>query len=112
MRALLKAGISHVGTAILDVISPCVTFNKVNTYGWFRDRVYRLDEEEGYDPADLDAALKKSFEFGDKIPIGLLYQTQRPTYEDTEPVFNNGPLVDQPLGLDRETFDAILAETM
>jgi 2-oxoglutarate ferredoxin oxidoreductase subunit beta len=56
--------------------------------------------------------MKKSFEFGDKIPIGLLYQTQRPTYEDTEPVFQNGPLVDQPLGLDRATFDEILAETM
>ncbi len=112
LKDLLVGAIAHKGFSLIDVFSPCVTFNKVNTYSWFRERVYRLDEEKGYDPANLDAAMKKSFEFGDKIPIGLLYQTQRPTYEDTEPIFQNGPLVDQPLGLDRATFDEILAETM
>ena len=54
----------------------------------------------------------KAFEFGARIPIGLLYETQRPTYEDTEPVLSRGALVDQPLGLDRATFEEILAETM
>ena len=109
---LMVGAIAHKGFSLIDVFSPCVTFNKVNTYSWFRERVYRVDEEEGYDPSDFDAAMKKALEFGDKIPIGLLYQTQRPTYEDTEPVFQNGPLVDQPLGLDRATFDELLAETM
>ncbi|MEE8106014.1 MAG: 2-oxoacid ferredoxin oxidoreductase, partial [Planctomycetota bacterium] len=89
--------------------SPCVTFNKVNTYPWFRERVYKLEEEE-HDPTNFDAAMKKSYEFGDKIPIGLLYKEERGIYEDTDPVLNDGPLVDQKMGLDRETFNALLAE--
>jgi 2-oxoglutarate ferredoxin oxidoreductase subunit beta len=56
--------------------------------------------------------MQKSLEFGARIPIGLLYRSERPTYEDTEPVLSRGPLVDQPLGLDRKTFEEILAETM
>jgi hypothetical protein len=58
------------------------------------------------------AALPKSLEFTPRLPIGLLYRTEKPTYEDTEPVLQNGPLVDQPLGLDRKTLDELLAETM
>ena len=60
----------------------------------------------------MDAALQKSFEFGDKIPLALLYREERPIYDDSEPILQQGPLVDQPLGIDKETFDAILAETM
>jgi hypothetical protein len=51
-------------------------------------------------------------EFNSRIPIGLLYRTEKPTYEDTEPVLRDGPLVDQKLGLDAKTFDELLAETM
>jgi 2-oxoglutarate ferredoxin oxidoreductase subunit beta len=88
-----------------------VTFNKLNTYPWFKERVYKL-EDESYDPGDLLLAMQKALEFGPRIPIGLLYETQRPTYEDTEPVLRAGPLVEQPLGLDRRTFEEVLAETM
>jgi hypothetical protein len=58
------------------------------------------------------AAMGKSLEFGARIPIGLLYRTEKATYEDTEPVLSKGPLVDQPLGLDAPTFAELLAETM
>jgi hypothetical protein len=51
-------------------------------------------------------------EFGARIPVGLLYRTERPTYEDTEPVLRQAPLVEQPLGLDPKAFAAILEETM
>ena len=112
LTKLVAGGIAHRGFSLIDVFSPCVTFNTVNTYAWFRERVYKLDEEQGYDPRDLMAAMHKALEWGPRIPIGLLYQTQKATYEDTEPLLREGPLVDQPLGLDRETFDEILAETM
>ena len=109
LTQLMTEAIAHRGFSIIDVFSPCVTFNKVNTYPWFRERVYKLEEEE-HDPTNLDAAMKKSYEFGDKIPIGLLYKEDRGIYEDTDPVLNDGPLVDQKIGLDRETFNALLAE--
>jgi len=112
LTQILTDAIRHRGFSIVDVFSPCVTFNKVNTYAWFRDRVYKVEEEDGYDPADFDAALGKAFEFGAKIPIGCLYRTSKPIYDDSEPVLAQGPLVDQPLGLDRQTFDEILKEMM
>jgi len=111
LTKLTAGAIAHRGFSLIDVFSPCVTFNKVNTYPWFKERVYKL-EDESYDPSDLAGAMQKALEFGSRLPIGLLYQTQRPTYEDSEPVFQKGPLVEQPLGIDRRTFDELLAETM
>ena len=112
LTKLTAAAIAHKGFSLIDVFSPCVTFNMLNTYAWFKERVYKLEEDAGYDPTDLMAALAKSLEFGERIPIGLLYRSERPTYEDTEPVLRNGPLVEQPLGLDRAALDGLLAETM
>lgn len=112
LTKLVSGAIAHRGFSLIDVFSPCVTFNTVNTYPWFKERVYKLEDEKGYDTGNLMAAMEKSMEWGSRIPIGLLYRTERPTYEDSEPVFSKGPLVDQPLGLDRRTFESILAETM
>ena len=111
LTQLMTDAIQHRGFSLIDVFSPCVTFNKLNTYSWFRERVYKL-EESGHDPSDYRAALDRAFEFGDKIPIGCLYQAEKPIYDDSEPVLSAGPLVDQSMGLDRETFDRLLQETM
>jgi 2-oxoglutarate ferredoxin oxidoreductase subunit beta len=109
---LMVQAIAHKGFSLIDVFSPCVTFNKINTYAWFKERIYNLDEEKGYDAKDLHGALAKSLEWGQRIPIGKLYEVERPVYEDTEPLFRKGPLVDHPLGLDRETVMGLLGETM
>src|SRR5215831_16605332 len=105
LTKLVAGAIAHKGFSLVDVFSPCVTFNKVNGYPFFKERVYRLEDDPGYDTGDLMAAMGKAFEFGPRIPIGLLYEAERPTYEDTEPVLARGPLVEQPLGVDRKTFD-------
>jgi len=112
LTKLTAGAIAHQGFSLIDVFSPCVTFNTVNSYPWFKERVYKLEDEPGYDPTDFTAATAKAFEFGSRLPIGLLYQKERPTYEDTEPVLQKGPLVEQPLGLDPKTLAEILAETM
>ena len=112
LTRLVAGAIAHKGFSLVDVFSPCVTFNKINTYPWFKERVYKIEDNGPYDPGDLMAALEKSLEFEPRLPIGLLYETTKATYEDTEPVLRRGPLVDQALGLDRATFDAVLAETM
>ena len=112
LTRLVAGAIAHKGFSLVDVFSPCVTFNKVNTYPWFKERVYKIEDSGPYDPTDLMAALEKSMEFEPRLPIGLLYEIAKPTYEDTEPVLRRGPLVDQALGMDRATFDAMLAETM
>jgi 2-oxoglutarate ferredoxin oxidoreductase subunit beta len=112
MTKLIAGGIAHRGFSLVDVFSPCVTFNTVNTYPWFKKRLYTLEDDKGYDPGDFKAAIDRAFEWGDRIPTGLFYRTERPIYDDSEPVLQKGPLVDQPLGLSREQFDKLLAETM
>jgi 2-oxoglutarate/2-oxoacid ferredoxin oxidoreductase subunit beta len=95
---LVAAGIQHKGFALVDVMSPCVTYNKINTFDFFRQRVYKL-ESAGHDPTDIVKAWERSLEWGDKIPIGLFYRADRPTYEDLEEVLHAGPLVKQPVGI-------------
>ncbi|MFQ6000562.1 MAG: 2-oxoacid:ferredoxin oxidoreductase subunit beta [Anaerolineae bacterium] len=98
LAQLIAQAIEHRGHALVDVLQPCVIFNRVNTYDWFRARVYKLEEEEGYDPSKREAAWRKAFEWGDRIPIGLFYQVEGlPTYEDQLPALRAGPLVKQGL---------------
>ena len=97
LAQLMKGAIEHKGFALVDVFSPCVTYNKHNTYPWFRERVYKL-EDERHDPSDFRLAIEKAFEWGVRIPLGLFYKVERPTYEDQEPALRNGkPLVKQSL---------------
>jgi 2-oxoglutarate ferredoxin oxidoreductase subunit beta len=111
LAELIAGGMAHRGFALIDVFSPCVTWNKVNTYAWFRERVYDLGEE-GHNPQDLNAAMDKAMEFGDRIPTGLIYRADRPAFEESEPVLSRGPLVGQEMGITRPLFDQLLAELM
>jgi len=90
---LMKAAIEHKGFALLDIFQPCVSFNKVNTYAWYKERCYRL--EDSYDPTDRLKAFERALEFGDRIPTGVLYRNERPTYEEAFPTLAKGPLVKQ-----------------
>jgi 2-oxoglutarate ferredoxin oxidoreductase subunit beta len=80
MAGLIAAGIQHQGYSLIDVLQPCVTFNRVNTYDWYRSRVYKLEDD--YDPTDRDAARAKSYEWEERIPLGIIYRDDaQPTYE-------------------------------
>jgi 2-oxoglutarate ferredoxin oxidoreductase subunit beta len=93
LAGLIGAGIKHHGFSLIDILQPCVSFNHVNTYQWYKQRVYKLEAD--YDPTDKAAAFKKAQEWGDKIPIGLFFKQTRPVYEDTLPQLKAGPLVKQ-----------------
>lgn len=108
---LVAQGIQHKGFSLIDVFSPCVTYNKHNTYPWFKQRVYTLEDTD-YDPTDYEQALIKVREWGDSIPTGLFYRVNRPTYEDGEPALELGPLVRHKLGLSPEQGQALLREFM
>ena len=91
----IQAAVNHKGFALIDILQPCVTFNKINTYQYYRSRVYDLDQEEGYDRQDRQAAWAKSFEWGEKIPIGIFYQIERPTLADQYGEVLKTPLIQQ-----------------
>jgi 2-oxoglutarate ferredoxin oxidoreductase subunit beta len=95
LAELIKSGIQHRGFALIDILQPCVSFNHKNTYSWYRQRVYKLGED--YDPSDRLGAWEKAQEWGDRIPIGVIYQVTRPTFEEQIPALSQGPLVSQKL---------------
>ena len=110
MADTIAGGIAHKGFALIDVFSPCVTYNKINTYPWFRKRVYRLEESSEYDPTNFQEALNRAYEWGDRIPLGLIYKDEQPTYEESEPALKEEPLAHQKLGLNEELFDSLVEE--
>ncbi len=79
LEYLFERALLHRGFSIVDVLQPCVTFN--NTYKFYRDRVYKLEDTD-YDPHNFERALEKSIEWGDKIPIGVFYEEKTDMYED------------------------------
>lgn len=92
--SIMKQAINHKGYALVDIFQPCVSFNHVNTFKWYKDRVYKLDKS--YDPTNRVAAFEKALEWGDKIPIGVLYREEKPTFIERIPHLNEGPaLVDR-----------------
>jgi 2-oxoglutarate ferredoxin oxidoreductase subunit beta len=96
---LMKRAIQHRGFALIDVFSPCVTFNHDNDYAFFKPRLKKL-EDEGHDPSDWKAACEKAMVWGDTIYTGLFLQREAPTLGDLEPVLQDGgPLAHRPLGL-------------
>lgn len=88
---LIREAISHRGFALVDILQPCVSFNKVNTYAWYKNRCKPLPKD--YDPTNHETALKVAFEWGDHIPIGLIYRNDRPSYEERIPALRGGPLI-------------------
>ncbi|HZR99880.1 MAG TPA: 2-oxoacid:ferredoxin oxidoreductase subunit beta [Chloroflexota bacterium] len=98
LAKLIAEGIQHKGYALIDVLQPCVTYNKVNTNAWYKSHVYHLDEDPGYDPTNRFMAFERAHEWAEKIPVGVLYRDEtRPTYEAQVPELAAGPLVKQPL---------------
>ena len=95
LTRLIKLGITHKGFALIDILQPCVSFNHKNTYSWYRERVYKLEEKSNYDPGDKLAAFAKAQEWGERIPIGVIYRQELPTFEEQLPAVSKGPLVRQ-----------------
>ena len=109
---LISAGIQHKGFALIDVFSPCVTYNKLNTYAFFKKRVYKLEDDKTYDSNNAKIAMEKADEWGDRIPIGVVYKNLQPTYEDSEVAFKNGPLTKQSVNVDKQVFGGLIEEMM
>ena len=100
---LLKQAISHKGFSIVEVESPCVTYNKINTYAWFKENVFYVDET--YDPTDKVSAFKMLVNEG-KMPLGVFYREDRATLEELANK-DATPVVKQSLNGDLNRFASI-----
>jgi len=81
MTELIKEAVRHPGFSVVEVISPCVTFNKVNTYKWFKENVYHVEDIADYDVHDRSRAFTTLMQPG-KIPLGIFFREIRPTLEE------------------------------
>ncbi len=91
LKGLIKEAFSTEGFSLIDVFQPCVSYDHVHTFEWYKERVYDL-EESGHDMKDLMAAFQRSKEWGEKIPIGIFYQNPESlSYEAQSPVLKDGP---------------------
>ncbi len=99
--SIMKQAVEYNGYALVDILQPCISFNKVNTFAWYKNLVYEL--ESGYNPADKAAAMQKAMEFEEKIPLGVIYREPKQTFHQKNKVLAAG----KPL-LDIETDTAVL----
>ncbi len=112
LTELMKKAILHKGFSLIDIFSPCVTFNHDNDYTFFRPRIRKL-EDEGHDSSDWKAACEKAMLWGDTIYIGLFLQKERPSLDQLEPVLDEGgPIARRPLGLSKEQAQRIIKRMM
>ncbi len=110
LMSLIEQGIQHKGFSLINVFSPCVTYNKVNTYEWFKENIVKLDTIEDYDPHDRSVAMKTLMEHNSLV-TGLIYQNKdQKSYQDLIPGFKEDPLKDSELGMDKEKFQEIVAQ--
>lgn len=107
---IIEEAIKHKGFSFVNVFSPCVTFNKINTYDWFKENIVDLDDQEGYDPSDRVAAMRKIMETNSML-CGLIYQDKsRKPYEDLVKGFKPEGLANQDVSITEEQFDKLVAE--
>lgn len=112
LTALIEAGINHKGFSFINVFSPCVTYNKVNTYDWFKENLTSLSTIEGYDPSNKEMAMQTLMQQKGLV-TGLIYQnTNQPSYQEMITGYSAEPLSQANLELTQEHFDKLVAEFM
>jgi len=98
---LITEALSHKGFALLNILQPCVSFNKFYGYAYYKEHIYRL-EEDNHNPESKEEALKRVMQDETRIPLGIIYKKKRPTYQDQVGVLAKGPLVKQPMNNPKE----------
>jgi 2-oxoglutarate ferredoxin oxidoreductase subunit beta len=98
LKEMMKAAITKKGFSLLDVLQPCISFNKVNTFKWYKERVYHIDET--HDRKDKVKAFEKTLEWGDKIPIGVIYEGFQPTFIEQQIALKDSALVEKSVDMD------------
>jgi 2-oxoglutarate ferredoxin oxidoreductase subunit beta len=83
LKSLIREAVLFKGTALVDILQPCVSFNKVNTYGWYRERVFKMEKpaENRYE------ALTLADTWGAKIPIGILFRDDSANSRELKTLF-------------------------
>ena len=91
LKEMMKRAILFKGYAMVDILQPCVSFNKLNTFAWYKQRIYELDQS--HDTQNRLMAMERAMEFGDRIPIGVLYERPQPTFHERHSALKDGQVL-------------------
>ncbi len=112
LTSIIEAGINHKGFSLINVFSPCVTYNKINTYDWFKENLTKLSDIEGYDPSNRMIAMQTLMERNGLV-TGLIYQNKnQPSYQELVHNYSETPLSQADLQISEEKFNELLSEFM
>ncbi|MED4532434.1 2-oxoacid:ferredoxin oxidoreductase subunit beta [Metabacillus fastidiosus] len=112
LTGLIEAGMNHKGFAFINVFSPCVTYNKVNTYEWFKQNLTKLKDVEGYDAENKAVAMKTLMEHNGLV-TGLIYQNkEQKSYGEMVDGYSDEALSKIDLSISEEEFNKLLTEFM
>ena len=104
--ALIKEGVNHKGFSLINILQPCVTFNKINTYQYYLQKTYKLPAD--FEKDNFKLAVEKSLEINEeKFPLGVIYQIKRPTFTDQLPQLEKETLVNKERFVD---FDSLIKD--
>jgi 2-oxoglutarate ferredoxin oxidoreductase subunit beta len=109
LTSMIEQGIQHKGFSLINIFSPCVTYNKVNTYDFFKEALVNLEDEADYDPSNLGMAMQKIIETQGML-TGVIYKDDLPSYTDQIPGFNDQPIARQKLNIPTGDFKEMIEE--
>lgn len=112
LTSIIEAGINHKGFSFINVFSPCVTYNKINTYDWFKEHITKLSNVEGYDPSNRGQAMATLMEH-ESLITGIIYQNnEQPSYQEQVHGYAETPLKSEELMMSNREFDKLVKEFM
>ena len=110
LTAIIEAGMKHKGFSLINVFSPCVTYNKVNTYDWFKENLTKLSSIENYDSSNREEAMQTLMKHKSLV-TGLIYQnTEQSSYQELLTSYSQSPLSKADLNMDEAYFDKLVSE--
>ncbi|EPD52673.1 2-oxoacid:ferredoxin oxidoreductase subunit beta [Paenisporosarcina sp. FSL H8-0542] len=110
LTSIIEAGINHKGFSFINVFSPCVTYNKINTYDWFKERITKLSTVEGYDSSNRPQAMATLMEH-ESLVTGIIYQNnEQPSYQEMVSGYAETPLSTEDLMMSQRDFDELVKE--
>lgn len=112
LTAIIEAGMQHKGFSFINVFSPCVTYNKINSYDWFKEHLTKLADIEGYDHTDRQMAMKTVMEH-EGLVTGIIYQdTETTSYQDKVIGFKEEPITSSDISINEQQFTELMNEFM
>ena len=110
LTAIIEAGMKHKGFSFINVFSPCVTYNKVNTYDWFKEHITKLSSIEGYDSSNRTEAMKTVMEH-EGLVTGIIYQNEdERSYQEKVIGYHEEPLNKADIMIKEEELNELMKE--